>query len=787
MAGRTNAWWWLVVLAFCAALGACAPHRAGHAEPARRANRLAKETSPYLVQHAHNPVDWYPWGPEAFEKARKEGKPVFLSVGYSSCHWCHVMERESFEDESVAKLLNDHFVAIKVDREERPDIDDLYMMAVQLITGRGGWPMSVFLTPDGKPFHGGTYFPRDDFAELLRKVHETWSKPDDRKRIDDAAEKLSAALGTAVGRVSAPGSITPSVLASAAEKYVERLDVKHGGFGGAPKFPPPMRLSVLLAQHRRKADKKLLSAVNLTLDRMARGGMYDQVGGGFHRYSVDEKWLVPHFEKMLYDQALLAACYFEAYRETKSEEQRRVGAEVLDFVLRELRDPKGGFWSTLDADSAVEGGKKEEGAFYVWSPQQVLAVLGPVDGPLFNRIYDIADGGNFEGHSIPNLLDKPLEARAKELKAAPEALRTRLNGMRARLLAARAKRARPSLDDKILANWNGLMIRAFALGFDATGDERYRKAAVDAASFVLTTMRGEPLKAAEGGSPGPRRLVHSYRAGRTQPQAFLEDYSYMIAGLLELHRVSGDERWLEEARSLGTVMVADFWDEASGRFYSTPHHHEVLVARATGAEDGATPSGQSMAAYALVRLGQATGDPAIRDRGVRVLNTYSVEMKRYPDSVPNMLLAAAAHFDPTAGAPSQATAEKPVTVTLEAAPKSARPGDEVTLNVRLAIRAGWHVGAAGAESVTPTTIELAGGPFQIVSRTFPAAKPLKVAFSAKPQQVFEGATVVAVKLKALPGAEKATEIRLRVRYQACNDQICDRPTEVVLSARLAER
>jgi hypothetical protein len=776
---------WMTVagIGMCALLGAFNPDAAGSAET-RRANRLAKETSPYLVQHAHNPVDWYPWGPEAFEKARKEDKPIFLSIGYSSCHWCHVMERESFEDESVAQQLNDHFVPIKVDREERPDIDDLYMMAVQLITGRGGWPMSVFLTPAGKPFHGGTYFPRDDFAELLRKVRETWTKPGERRRIDEGAEKLSAAMGAALARVSAPGSITPAVLAPAAEKYVERLDPKNGGFGGAPKFPPPMRLGVLLAQHRRKPDKKLINAVTLTLDRMARGGMYDQVGGGFHRYSVDEKWLVPHFEKMLYDQALIAASYFEAYRETKSEDQRRVGTEVLDFVLRELRDAKGGFWSTLDADSPVEGGEKEEGAFYIWTPQQVLGVLGAADGALFNRIYDITDGGNFEGKSIPNLLEKPLEARAKELKVTPEALRARLQGMRKKLLAARAKRPRPSLDDKVLANWNGLMIRAFALGFDATGDERYRKAAEDAASFVLTTMRGEPVKLREAGASPARRLAHSYRIGRTQPQAFLEDYSFMMGGLLELHRVTNEVRWLEEARNLNTVMEADFWDESAGRFFSTPHHHEALVARATSAEDGATPSGQSMAAWALVYLGRATGDPALRERGARVLNTYAQEMKRYPDAVPNMLLAAFAHFDPTAGAPSQVAADKPVTVTLEAAPKSARPGDELTLSVRLAIRSGWHVGASGADSVTPTTVELAPGPFQLVSRSFPAARALKVAFSPRPQQVFEGQTVIPLKIKALEGADKAREIRVRVRYQACNDRLCDRPVDVTLSAPL---
>ncbi|HTE16757.1 MAG TPA: thioredoxin domain-containing protein, partial [Armatimonadota bacterium] len=377
--------------------GAADPFPPGTPPVSGRSNHLSGESSPYLLQHAHNPIDWYPWGPEAFEKAKREGKPIFLSVGYSACHWCHVMERESFEDEGVAKVLNDYFVAVKVDREERPDVDELYMTAVQLLTGRGGWPMSVFLTPEGRPFHGGTYFPRTDFSELLREVREAWINPEKRVQIDAQAERLAKAIGAAAVRPPARGAASPALVPSAVAAYLTQLDTTNGGFGRAPKFPPPLRLALMLAEHRRTPDPRVLRAVTLTLDRMARGGLYDQVGGGFHRYSVDEKWAVPHFEKMLYDNALLSWIYLEASRVTGNSYYERIGAETLDFVLRELQDPDGGFWSTLDADSPGADGAKGEGQFYLWRPAETVAVLGKRDGDLFNRIYGISAAGNFEG------------------------------------------------------------------------------------------------------------------------------------------------------------------------------------------------------------------------------------------------------------------------------------------------------------------------------------------------------------------------------------------------------
>ncbi len=728
-------------------------------------NRLASETSPYLLQHAHNPVDWYPWGPEAFAKAKKENKPIFLSIGYSSCHWCHVMERESFEDEGIARLLNERFVAIKVDREQRPDVDEIYMSAVQMMTGGGGWPMSTFLTPDGKPFFGGTYFPREQFAGLLHKVHAAWTDPEQRTQMETLASRVAQAIGQVAARPPTPGSVSPALFAPALQKYLADFDAQNGGFGGAPKFPPAMRLALMLAEHGKNPDPDLLRAVTLTLDHMARGGLYDQIGGGFHRYSTDEKWLVPHFEKMLYDNALLAWAYLLAYRDTQNPLNRRTATGTLDFVLRELRDPHGGFWSTLDADS--EG---EEGKFYVWTPKEVLAALGTTDGGLFNRIYDITPKGNFEGRSIPNLLERPIEARAKELKTTPQALQARLDALRARLLQARETRVRPPLDDKVLANWNGLMIRALALGYDVTGETRYREAAEQAANFLLTRMRGT-----DG------RLRHSYRNGKTQPQAFLEDYSFLVAGLLELHEATGNIRWLREAQALARVMVADFWDEKAGTFFSTPHTHETLLARPASAEDDATPSGQSMAALALVRLAQATGDVDLRAKARRILETYAAPMKAYPAALPNMLLAAHRYFTPVEKAAQKA---ERVRVTLEDAPLSARPGEAFEATVRFVIPPGWHINAEkpADPALIATTVELAAGPFMLVSAGYPPAKTVRLGFSDTPLRVYEGETRVRLKLKALPGAT-IKALRLRARYQACSDKVCERPVEALLTAK----
>jgi uncharacterized protein YyaL (SSP411 family) len=750
------------------------------AAPART-NHLAGATSPYLLEHAHNPVDWYPWGPEALEKAKREGKPIFLSVGYAACHWCHVMARECFEDEGIAKQLNDGFVCIKVDREERPDLDELYMTAVQLLTGSGGWPMSVFLTPEGRPFFGGTYFPRDSFAELLRKVHEVWGDPKKQPEVRAAADRLTRAIGEAGALAAVGGTLAPEVTGQAVRSYLGELDTVNGGFGGRPKFPPSLRLLVMLDEARRQPTPELKRALTLTLDRMARGGMYDQIGGGFHRYSVDEKWLVPHFEKMLYDNALLATVYLEASRTLKNPGYRRIGVETLDFVLRELRDPAGGFHSSLDADSPGPNGEREEGRFYLWTPAEVNAVLGPTDGALFCRIFGVTPAGNFESRNIPNLLPEPVEAWAKKLKTPPAALWKRLDGMRTRLRAARQKRPRPALDDKVLTSWNGLMLRALAVGYDVSGAARYRQAAEAQAAFLLAAMHRDG------------RLLHAYRGGKTQPQSFLEDYGDLLVGLLELHRVTGGERWLNESRALAKEMLTRFWDEKRGTLTSLPGDHETLVARLDAPEDNATPSGQSMAALALVRLGKLTGARELRERGTALLTHYAGSMKRTPAAAAGMLLAAQAHFAPAAvpvgaggtppGALLPAQKEK-VTAALEGAPPTVKAGDTFVLRVKLTIAAGWHVNSDRPKNpaLIQTRVGAAPGPFEIVSVNYPTATT--VTMGKEKLEAFVGEPVLHVRLKALPGADSAEEIRLTLQYQTCNDRVCLRPTETLLRAPL---
>jgi uncharacterized protein YyaL (SSP411 family) len=578
-------------------------------------NHLAGQTSPYLLQHQHNPVDWHPWGPEALEKARREEKPIFLSIGYSACHWCHVMERESFENEEVARLLNADWVSIKVDREERPDLDEVYMLATQLMSGSGGWPMSVFLTPDLKPFYAGTYFPPDDsgtpwvgrpgFQHVLRQLADAWKNR--RDDVTQAANRAALGLTQYASLQSDEGDLGPDLVPNAVEMMARDFDPVNGGFGGAPKFPPSMRLALMLRLEAGTRDEgrgmreeerpsvahpssliphpsSLDGIVTTTLDKMARGGIYDQVGGGFHRYSVDDIWLVPHFEKMLYDNALLAPVYLDSYQMTGREYHARIGREILEYMLREMTDERGGFYSTLDADS--EG---HEGKFYLWSPAEVEAVLGAEDGGLFCRIYDVTARGNFEGKNIPNLISRSVEEWAEELQMEPTAdsrqpsvLWSRLDGMRERLREARSHRVWPGLDDKVLTSWNGLMIRAMAAGYRVLGDERYRAAAERAAEFVLSALEKDG------------RLLRSYRNGQAHLSAYLDDYAFMIVALLDLHEAGGandhrargegrspggEARWRVEAERLLEVMNEQFWDEAQGGYFFTAHDHETLIAR----------------------------------------------------------------------------------------------------------------------------------------------------------------------------------------------------------------
>ena len=579
-------------------------------------NRLAKETSPYLLQHAHNPVDWYPWGDDAFRRAKEEDRPVLLSVGYSACHWCHVMERESFENEDIARTMNENFVNIKVDREERPDVDSIYMGAVQAMTGQGGWPMTVFMTPDGKPFYGGTYFPPEDrgglpaFPRVLEAIASAYRH--NRSQIVQTTEQLLAHMRQASAGVRGMEPLTTEVMNRAFAHLAAQFDGNHGGFGLQPKFPQPMVYEFLLRQHLRTGDPEPLEMVETTLDRMAMGGIYDQLRGGFHRYSTDTFWLVPHFEKMLYDNALLARLYLHAYQMTGKPLYRKVVEETLDYVLAEMTDTTGGFYSAQDADS--EG---EEGKFFVWRPETVVEVLGKEDGDVVNRYFDVTVDGNFEGMSILNVKSPAAEFAASEGMSEDE-LAGLLGRARARLLEAREERVRPGLDDKVLTSWNGLMVGAFAEAGVALGRSDYTAAAARCAAFVLDSLR-------DG-----YRVLRTYKDGEAKLKAYLEDYSYLVSGLLLLHEATFEGRWLQEAIDLGRDMVDLFWDEAAGQFYDTGIDHEELVVRPRDTQDNATPSGSAVAADVLLRLAVITGDGDLERRAVTSMRSTMTLMSQYP-------------------------------------------------------------------------------------------------------------------------------------------------------------
>ena len=568
-------------------------------------NRLANETSPYLLQHRDNPVDWYPWGPEALERARTEDRPILLSVGYSACHWCHVMEHESFEDAETARLMNEWFVPVKVDREERPDIDSIYMSAVQRMTGHGGWPMTVFLTPDGAPFYGGTYYPPEprhgmpSFRQVLAGVNEAWVNR--RDAVDGSAEQITQAVRDS-SELRAPAvALDTSLLDRAFRSLEQRFDEGWGGLAGAPKFPQPLMLEFALRYWKRTAELDALRFVEVTLRRMAAGGMYDHLGGGFARYSVDAQWLVPHFEKMLYDNALLARVYLHAWQATGAPEYLAVMEDVLRWVINEMTSPEGGFYSALDADS--EG---EEGRFYLWTPEEIDAVVGPEDGPAVRAWWGVAPGGNFEGRTILHAW-RSVEAAAQEAGVTPEELMAAVSRARPLLYAARAKRVRPGLDDKVLTAWNAMMLHTFAEAARATGDEAYRRIALRSAEFLLGRLRVDG------------RLMRTYKDGRARIPAFLEDHALLADALVSLYEATFDARWLREARTLADETLARFWDEAEGVFYDTAGDAEALVVRPRDLWDNATPSGNSAAVMVLLRLAALTGDERYRAVAERVL------------------------------------------------------------------------------------------------------------------------------------------------------------------------
>ncbi len=578
-------------------------------------NRLAEETSPYLRQHRDNPVDWYPWGPEALERAREEDRPILLSVGYSACHWCHVMERESFEDPETAAYMNEHFVSVKVDREERPDVDAIYMEAVQSITGHGGWPMTVFLDPDGVPFYGGTYFPPDEsrgmpsFRMVMEAVVHAFETQ--REEIREKAPVARQRLG-AIGEVEPRDPPGAAQLEDAVQRLLGAADRRNGGFGSAPKFPPASSLELLLARGETEH-------VELTLDRMLAGGIYDQLGGGFARYSVDAVWLVPHFEKMLYDNALLARAYLHGWQVLDHERYRRVCEETLDWMLREMRGPEGGFYSALDADS--EG---EEGKFYVWTREEIREVLGEAAEPVIEH-YGVSERGNFEGANVLHLAGG---TGAEEPEGLAEARRA--------LFEARAQRIHPGLDDKRLTSWNALAIAALADAGAVLGREDYLAAARDCAEFVLGQLRD-----ADG------RLLRTCKDGRAHLNAYLEDHAFLLEALLTLYESSFEQRWFEEARSLAETTIERFGDPERGGFFSTSADHEELIARRKEVGDHPIPSGNSSAAMGLLRLAALAGERRFEDEAEGIFRLFAKPAVQHPDAFAHLLRALDFRLSPT--------------------------------------------------------------------------------------------------------------------------------------------
>jgi uncharacterized protein YyaL (SSP411 family) len=591
----------------------------------KHSNRLINETSPYLLQHAHNPVDWYPWGEEALEKAKRENKPILLSIGYSACHWCHVMERESFENEEIARLMNQLFVNIKVDREERPDLDEIYMNAVQMMTGRGGWPMTMFLTPDGKPFYGGTYFPPEDrynvpgFPKILRGVANAYyNQPQD---INNNVDQVLARLESMSRSQASAAPFDRDSIIRAAEQLAQAHDAEHGGFGHAPKFPNAGVYELFLRAYHRSKDRRFLDVITHTLTKMAQGGIYDHLGGGFHRYSVDDKWLVPHFEKMLYDNAQLMRVYANVYQITADQTYEQVAVETANYLIREMMQPEGGFYSTQDADS--EGA---EGKFFIWTPEQISRVLGEESADVFCRIYDVSDTGNFEGANIlhPTLT---LQQASKYFSKSEEAIVSLVSEAKQKLFAEREKRIKPFRDEKAIAAWNGLALSALAEVIKIRRDEQHERAVQQTVEFIFSRMYRDGY------------LLHTYKEGVPKILGYLDDYAFLGVGLLDVFEAVYDRALLTKATELAEIMLREFWDDNDGAFFYTGKSHEQLITRAKPAFDGSIPSGNSLAAQLLLRLNYYNGNETYRAKAEIILRCYRDAMMAQPFGFAHMLSA----------------------------------------------------------------------------------------------------------------------------------------------------
>jgi uncharacterized protein YyaL (SSP411 family) len=759
------------------------------------ANRLARETSPYLLLHAHNPVDWYPWGPEAFAKAKAENKPIFLSIGYSSCFWCHVMERESFTNAEVAKVLNAGYVAIKVDREERPDVDQVYMTAVQLFQGSGGWPMSVFMLPDGRPFFGGTYYPKADFLGLLQAVSEAWR--DQRPALERDAKALAEAVQRASANKPAAGAIplTRALANGGLVPLAEQFDPEFGGFGfdparpKRPKFPEPVNLIYLLDLHRRNRASQTnpngpdaLGMVVKSLDAMARGGIRDHLAGGYHRYSTVRDWSVPHFEKMLYDNAQLVEAHVFAFEVTGDARWRTEAEATLAFVARAMTGADGLFASALDAESEAEEGKS-----YVWTRAEVEKTLGSGDDArLFLTAYGLDRKPNFERDRYVLLRPLPIDEQARALGMTAEALETRLAPLRSRLLQVRDRRPQPALDDKVLTSWNALMITAYAEAGRIFREPKYRAVAEKAADAVLAKLR-----APDG------RLLRTSRGGAAKLPAYLEDYAFLTYALTRLHAATGDPNRLTQARALADRMIADFADPALGGFFYTATDHETLLARPKDPFDNAVPGANSVAIRALVALGVATGEARYLDAAGKALQAFAPSLRDRASGSPLMLVGLHEYLDarpPATAEPAPAETPLPgapgvVTAKLETPPALVKAGSVVRLPVTLTIRENFHIYAnpAGSDDVRPTVLGLRPTDSAELGPVHYPAAAVKVlaASGAAKVSVYEKTVTIEADVKIAATAPAGPlELRLQLRYQACDDRACLAPMTLDIPVRL---
>jgi|TARA_Y100000310_G_scaffold330200_1_gene401456 hypothetical protein len=718
-------------------------------------NRLLLEDSPYLLQHAHNPVDWYPWGAEAFEKARLTDKPVFLSIGYSTCHWCHVMEDESFDDESVAAILNSHFVAIKVDREQRPDVDEIYMTGVQLITGQGGWPMSNFLTADGKPFYAGTYYPKENFIHLLQQVVGSWDTQ--RAKIVASAEQISKQISVYTSAIVGASEIDHEVVKDGVAQLLADHDDENGGFGGRPKFPNETRLLLLLDAYRRDDNLAALAAVEKTLTKMASGGIYDQIGGGFHRYSVDEYWLVPHFEKMLYNQAQLTRVYAVAFSLTGSNLYRRILEQTLDYVLRDMRHEGGAFYSATDADS--EG---EEGLFFVWTIAQLREQLSEEEADLAIDVFGVTSHGNFEGSNILHL-PVTIDAYADANDVDELQVLDRLDEIRAKLYRHRESRPHPLRDEKIISSWNGMMISSLVVAAEVLQRSDYLQAAVRAAEYLWQHSRSD--------EEGLRRIVLRDKASI---QSSLDDYSYLSEACLYLFDATGDDRWLMRAERLVDEMIDLFWDAEQGGFYmGSAVAGEPMITRPKSPMDGAIASGNSVALGVLIRLLQRTGKLGYKTKIVAMINAFSGLIKVNPSGLTTMLLGVDEYMRG-----STESRQFAANGHIRANARTEANEQMIDFEIELTIDRNWHVNAHDVDQKeqVPTRVLVPGKDWQIEEVSYPTGEAMQVAFQRESLQLYTGTTVIKGRLK-VDGAVN-TLLPLTLELQACDEELCLPPEQL---------